>query len=166
MKKFLLILAVVGAALSALGGLDLAGVITFLPKQWAGALAIVPPVAAAMLHFVMLIGDILDDGEQNGSFKIGNYRVKVDKVPLIAVFAVALLFLPSCTNPVGMALLTGQDIPTTPVRRVDDPTAPVVDIATSDLRLAEAAPKKTAWGLYDAGYLTEQARAAVVEATK
>lgn len=90
---------------------------------------------------------------------------------LVAI-AAALVFS-SCTPAMNSALsgvitsgLTGQPIPSTPVQRAGDVTAPPVLVSSSDLALAEAGDPKAVHGLYDAGYLVAKARETVISATK
>lgn len=90
--KLLHTLSSIGAICSAAGGLNLVGVISFLPPKIAAALAIAPPVVAALGHAAMALGDALDDGERNDSFKI-----RCSAFALIAALLVALA-CPSCVS--------------------------------------------------------------------
>lgn len=87
------------------------------------------------------------------------------KPRIIALFAIAaLLCLTSCSALTGA--ITGQPIPSTPVQRAGDPSAPSILVSSADLAQAEAAPAGTVHGLYDAGYLANRAREVVTGATK
>lgn len=162
MKKALLILAAVGAALSALGGMDIVGIITFLPDQWASFLAIAPPIAAASVHVIQAVGDVLDNGIRDNSFKIGgDVEVQGDvKVEgevetsgsngaanlLILLLALGcLISLPSCAAAIAAA--TGEPLQSTQVARENRPPFNVVE---SDALRAENDLTGKIWGLYDA----------------
>lgn len=60
--------------------------------------------------------------------------------------------------------LTGQPIPTTPVKRANVENAPTFNVATADVVRAETEPGK-AWGLYNAGAVAD-AVGQVVESGK
>lgn len=62
-------LSAIGAAASAVAGLNLIGFAKFLPPQVAAVLAIAPPVLATIGHAAIAIGDRVDDGEANNSFR-------------------------------------------------------------------------------------------------
>ncbi|MCU0797414.1 MAG: hypothetical protein MUF31_15950 [Akkermansiaceae bacterium] len=156
MKKVLQILAAVAAACSAVAGLDLAGILDILPEQVAPWVAVAPPVAAALFHAAIAIGDILDDGERNDSF---------GKLPLLLfTLGLAFLVLPSCS--VVASAITGQPIAADSVVRVDDPTSEPILIASDDLLRAEDASERAResgnpppiHGLYDAGWAVARAR--------
>lgn len=91
MKKvpFLRILTAVGSGLSALALLDLSGVANVLDPRLAGYLLAAGPIALALKELVVGVGDLLDDGKANKSFKL----------PLVLLL-LALIFMPifaSCT---------------------------------------------------------------------
>lgn len=91
MKKvpFLRILTAVGSGLSALALLDLSGVANVLDPRLAGYLLAAGPIALALKELVVGVGDLLDDGKANKSFKL----------PLVLLL-LALILMPifaSCT---------------------------------------------------------------------
>lgn len=67
--KILHSLSSVAAGASAIGGLHLTGVLAFLPPSVAGWVTIIPPIVAALGHAAIAIGDQLDDGVDNDSFR-------------------------------------------------------------------------------------------------
>lgn len=143
MKKALQFLAAVAALASGVAGLDLAGVVHLIPSPWDAWVAVAPAGAATVFHFLIGIGDLLDDGQKNDSFK-------VRLLPWLLLAPVALCFS-SCAGVISGA--TGQPIPSTPVQREGGPP---VNVATADLFGAEAAPPTTVWGLYDAGWVARK----------
>ena len=75
------------AFLTLLGGLDLSGIIDVLPPQVATGLATALPLLAGVVHLIRALGDFIDDGKINGSFR-----------PLLLVLLLAALMLsPACT---------------------------------------------------------------------
>lgn len=145
MKTFLLIMGTIGAALTALAGLDITGIITFLPDKWAPFLVIIPPASAAGVHFIMTIGDLMDDGEKNGSFGFKNF---FNKTSLIIFFLalLSILLIPSCG--VLQSVVTDTELITEPVTTE---RGKVLNVPTSDVLRAESSPEESIWGLYDAG---------------
>lgn len=73
---------------------------------------------------------------------------------LACCFAIAALT--SCD--VLSSALTGRPVDAVEVRRTDDPAAPAVRIAATDLLRAERGDPATVHGLYDAGWAAEKAR--------
>lgn len=165
MKRFLQILAAVAAACSAVAGLDLAGVIELLPEKIAPVVAVGPAIAASLFHFVVALGDVLDDGEKNDSFG----KLKAVLLPLAVG---SLLCLPSCS--VVHSVATGQPIPSTTVQRAGQPEAQPIEIASVELAQAEAAAEaadltnspRPVNGLYDAGRAAQVAREVFTELSK
>lgn len=159
MKTVISILAAVAAVLSALAGLDLAGVIDILPPAVAPWVAVGPPIAAAALHFVVALGDLLDDGKKNGSFKFGRFG------PVVA-FLLVICFCLASTSCTGVwAGVTGQTVPSVSVQRAGHDGAPVVQVAAADFAQAELDDPATVYGLYDVGRLSA-AVAGMVEQAK
>jgi len=62
--------------------------------------------------------------------------------------------------------LTGQPIPSTAVQRSGHDEAPIILVSSTDLAIAEAGDPAAVHGLYDAGFLAQAARDAVIDATK
>lgn len=52
-----------------LGGLDLSGIIDVLPPKVATGFATALPLLAGIVHLIKALGDFIDDGKINGSFK-------------------------------------------------------------------------------------------------
>lgn len=71
MKRTLHILAAILAGLTAFGAADLSGIIHLLPEGWAAFVATLPPLALALGHSALALGDVLDDGKKNNSFPPG-----------------------------------------------------------------------------------------------
>ncbi len=143
--KVLNFLAVILAALTVIGGLNLADYISILPDNVAKAFAVILPAIAVIVHLINTLGDLIDDGEANGSWR-----------PKLFTFALLLglcCLLPSCAG-IGSAI-SGQPIHTTPVQRADG-TGKAFELATSDLTRAETLPDRQ-WGLYDAGFVAKKA---------
>ena len=67
--RILSALAAIAALLTALGGLDLSGVVNVLPEPLAAGLATALPMLVGIVHLIRAIGDFADDGKINGSFK-------------------------------------------------------------------------------------------------
>jgi len=83
--------------------------------------------------------------------------MKLLKLTLLAgASAVLATCASSCAGITGA--LTGQPIPATSVQRAGDPDSPVVQVASSDYALAEAAEPGTVHGLYDAGRVAQSLR--------
>ncbi|MCH7228573.1 hypothetical protein [Haloferula sp. A504] len=91
MKKvpFLRLLTAVGSALSAVALLDLTGVANVLSPGLSNYLLAAGPIALALKELVVGVGDILDDGKANRSFKL--------PLLLLAFALLATPFLSSCT---------------------------------------------------------------------
>lgn len=83
----------------------------------------------------------------------------------IALLVLAIvMFFTSCSS--VASAISGQPIPSTAVQRVNDPTAPIIQVATADITIAEQGDPAAVHGLYDAGFLAKRAREAVIDATK
>lgn len=149
-KRFVSFLSGILALLTVVGGLDLTGFITLLPDNVATAFVIGLPALAGFKHLIIDLGDFVDDGKINGSFKL---------LPFLLLLG-AVMLLNACAA-LGSAA-TGQPIPASPVQRVEGKP---FNVATSDIYRAEASPPETVWGLYNAGALAKQA-AALVTGTK
>ena len=92
-------LTFLGSGLTTIAALDLTGIADLLDTDKAHYLLLAGPAALALKELVVVIGDLLDDGKPNKSFKIGLF-----------CFAVAVLtvpFLSSCTTLPGV---TGEFI--------------------------------------------------------
>lgn len=101
MKKIAILrfLTAVGSGLSALAALDLTGVSHFFDPAVAAYLLAAGPVALTLKELVVSIGDWIDDGKLNKSFKIGLF--------CFCVAVLTLPFLASCSAPPGV---TGEFI--------------------------------------------------------
>ncbi len=89
MKRKLLngLLALAGLC-TVIGGLDLTQILPLLPDHVAAWLAMALPVVITAEKLIVAIGDLLDDGKRNDSFRVG---------ALALLLIPALLFaLPSC----------------------------------------------------------------------
>lgn len=64
------ILSMVGGILAAIGTLNLAGVAALLPENVAGWITFVGLMCMSAKQAVMWLGDLLDNGKQDGSFHI------------------------------------------------------------------------------------------------
>lgn len=95
--KVLHILALILSALTIAGGLDLTGILKILPEGWAAVLATVPPLLMALAHFILALGDQLDDGQKNDSFP---GSLKMHPVTFLMALALGLLAgsMTSCEN--------------------------------------------------------------------
>lgn len=92
-------LTFLGSGLTTIATIDLSGIANLLDTDKAHYLLLAGPAALALKELVVVIGDLLDDGKPNKSFKIGLF-----------CFAVAVLtmpFLSSCTHPPA---ITGEFI--------------------------------------------------------
>jgi hypothetical protein len=141
--RFVAFLATLAAALTAVSGADVSGIIDILPDKWAGILTVALPGVAAFVHFLNIFGDIADDGKRNNSF---NPTLKV--LPVLLWLTYGLLALPLCSCTGMMAGITGQAPEPVAVRREGGEP---VNVAKRDLLLAEAGPPATVYGLYDVG---------------
>lgn len=91
------VLQLIGIFGGFLGGADFLQLLAIFPPDAAAWLLVAGPAfAAGSKPLVMLIGDILDDGQKNDSFKL----------PLIALFC-CLFFTSSCALADGFALRKG-----------------------------------------------------------
>lgn len=86
--KLLHYLSATAYGASFIAGLNLIGVATFLPAHIAKPLMLVPPLFGVIGHSALAIGDYLDDGVKNDSFKCA---------PL-ALLAAALIAVSACTS--------------------------------------------------------------------
>jgi hypothetical protein len=68
MTRFLHCLAALLSLLTLLGAADLSGIVKLLPEGWAALVATLPPLALALGHCALALGDQLDDGVKNNSF--------------------------------------------------------------------------------------------------
>ena len=93
--SFLRLLTAVGSALSAVALLDLTGVAKVLDPGLSNYLLAAGPVALALKELVVGIGDILDDGKPNKSFKVG--------LLLIVLALVLIPLLPPCAELQGVS---------------------------------------------------------------
>jgi len=97
MKKVTVLrfLTAVGSGLTTLAAIDLAGIAHLFSDPVAMVLLAAGPAALTLKELVVSLGDWLDDGKPNKSFKIGLF-----------CFVMAILTLPflnSCTNPPGVS---------------------------------------------------------------
>lgn len=67
--NILRILTAVAAAASTVAAVDLATVAQILPPHWAGYIFAASAVTLAVKEVAVAVGDTLDDGKRNGSFK-------------------------------------------------------------------------------------------------
>ena len=90
MKKVTILrfLTAVGAALTTLASLDLTGIAEIFDDQVALYLLATGPAALSLKEVVVSVGDWLDDGKPNKSFKIG--------LLCLAAAALSWPFLASC----------------------------------------------------------------------
>lgn len=91
MKKFLKVLAILAAILTAISGIDVSGFADVLPDEWRPVLGAVITGSGVLSIFLIQIGDIADDGRKNGSFK------PWEPMLFWLLLPVALLCLPSCS---------------------------------------------------------------------
>jgi len=133
MKTIAYILAALMAGLTTLAGLDLADVLPllsdFLPEKAVKFIAIVPSLAAMLVHGIQAAKE---------------HAVKIGLLPLLV--AGTALSLSSCAGIVSG--ITGQPPHATTVQR--EGGKPVL-IVTSDLLQAEAGAPEKVHGLYDVG---------------
>jgi hypothetical protein len=97
MKRFLHILALILSALTVAAAFDITGIVHFLPEGYAAVLVTVPPMLLAISHFVMALGDQLDDGQKNNSFP-GNLKMHPVTFLLACGIALCAGLLNSCSN--------------------------------------------------------------------
>lgn len=81
------VLSMIGLLAASIGTADMTGIITLLPEEWGPWLISAGLFAASIKQGVLWIGDLLDNGKQDGSFKIGLWLMLV---------AVSVLLLSSC----------------------------------------------------------------------
>ena len=93
--SFLRLLTAVGSALSAVALLDLTGAARVLSPGVGNYLLAAGPAALALKELVVGIGDILDDGKPNKSFKLGLF--------LLGLALVVIPLLPSCAELQGVS---------------------------------------------------------------
>ncbi len=84
MKKVTILrfLTAVGAALTTLASLDLTGIAEIFDDQVALYLLATGPAALSLKELVVSVGDWLDDGKLNKSFKIGLLCLLLCLIPL------------------------------------------------------------------------------------
>jgi hypothetical protein len=107
--KLLRILSFIGLIIAALGAIDLNGLVSILPADTAGYVLAAGLILSAVKEIVLVVGDVADDGQRNGSFKL----------PLIVLFCSLLcLALPGCvtsrttiTSPDGTVTVTESSGP-------------------------------------------------------
>lgn len=90
-SQIIRVLHILGIIMAFIGGADFLNLLAFFPAETAKWLMISgPALATSAKPLVMLIGDYVDDGVKNNSFK-------VDQLPvLLLVVGLASLLLPSC----------------------------------------------------------------------
>ena len=142
--KLLSFLAAVAAFLTFVGGLDLAGIVGFLPDTVATGFATALPLLAGIVHLIKALGDFIDDGKINQSWSVKLY-------PVALWLTLGVLSWPLVSCAAITSGVTGQPIATAPVKREGGRP---FNVATSDVLRAESQPE-TAWGLYDAGAVAE-----------
>ncbi len=105
MKRFIHILAALLGILTVIGGLDLTGFLKILPEGWAAFVATLPPLALAIGHSAIALGDQLDDGQKNGSFPPSG-GLKMHPVTFLLAVGIALMAgaLSSCKLPEGIKI--------------------------------------------------------------
>lgn len=81
-------LAMLGLALSAIAAADISGIISILPEDAAGWAMTIGLFAASAKQGVMWLGDVIDNGKTDGSFKL--------QALALLLAAGCLLSLPSC----------------------------------------------------------------------
>jgi hypothetical protein len=113
-KKFLHLLAAALATCTAIGAADLSGLTSLVPHAVAVKLALFPAIAAIIGHVILAIGDVLDDGESNGSFPKSTLRCDPVMLLLAATLGLGTLLLPSCAGVAVNAATPWGDVTTTP----------------------------------------------------
>jgi hypothetical protein len=81
-QRILLWLTAIAGICTVIGGLDLTEILPLLPNPVAAWLTLALPVVVTVGKIVLIIGDLLDDGIRNDSFKGGTWLLL-----LIAVLA-------------------------------------------------------------------------------
>lgn len=99
--RILSVLAAVAAFLTMLGGLDLSGIIDVLPPKVATGFATALPLLAGVVHLLNALGDFLDDGKINGSFK--SFLVALLLVALTLSFASCAIAFDPATGRLSVA---------------------------------------------------------------
>jgi succinate dehydrogenase hydrophobic anchor subunit len=99
--RILSVLAAVAAFLTMLGGLDLSGIIDVLPPKVATGFATALPLLAGIVHLLNALGDFIDDGKINGSFK--SSLVVLLLVALTLTFSSCTLAVDPATGRLGLA---------------------------------------------------------------
>lgn len=142
--KLLSIITAVLAVVTVLAALDLTGLVTLIPGGNAAMVTWVSGGLATLGTILRAIGDLLDDGQANGSY--GKLRMHPGTFLLACALAVLAVSLSSCSG--VLSGVTGVPLSSVPVQRVggDKP----FQVAASDVFQAEAQPGVT-WGLYNAG---------------
>lgn|GEM_PF-1711820 len=87
--KLLHYLSATAYGASFIAGLNLIGVATFLPAHIAKPVMLVPPLFGVLGHSALAVGDYLDDGVKNDSFKCA-------PLACLAALCLAVLGLTSC----------------------------------------------------------------------
>jgi hypothetical protein len=67
--KVLPVLTAASAIVAMLAGMDLTGIVRLFPGTSSGTVALVSAGLAALLSCIRTIGDFLDDGSNNNSFR-------------------------------------------------------------------------------------------------
>lgn len=67
--RILRIITAILAVCSAVAAADLGGLTSILPPQWAPYVLGASALALALKEIGVVVGDIIDDGTRNGSFK-------------------------------------------------------------------------------------------------
>jgi len=131
--KILHYLSATAYGASFVAGLNLIGVATFLPAHIAKPVMLVPPLFGVLGHSALAIGDYLDDGVKNDSFKCA-------PLACLAALCVAVLSLTSCgvveTKPDGTRIEKKADAGlihqiagyALEALRIIKPTAPVAPV--------------------------------------
>lgn len=83
-------LTFLGSGLTTIAAIDLSGIANLLDTDKAHYLLLAGPAALALKELVVVIGDLLDDGKPNKSFKIGLF--------CFATLILTLPFLSSCAT--------------------------------------------------------------------
>jgi hypothetical protein len=96
--KLLSILTTLAAIITGLAGLDLSGLATLIPGDHASTVAWISGSLTTLLVIIRALGDLLDDGKPNGSFRCPG--------PIfISALLLALLSLSSCGTPIAIRVL-------------------------------------------------------------
>jgi hypothetical protein len=106
----------VAAFLTMLGGLDLSGFIDVLPPKVATGFATALPLLAGIVHLINALGDFIDDGKINGSFK--SFLVALLLVALMLSFSSCTLAVDPATGRLGLA--TDPEAVTAIVERLNE----------------------------------------------